>query len=380
MGGGGLSSDYVSKFGSKEVIRHAELVSASQSNEVSKKLRNFTLAIKKACHCEDERSEDVAIAKSLNINEITTQSSIARNDKSLSETNLTTYRLNDLASVLDTVFSRFTSHFSRKRVAYTLAEGATHVDTCDGKRKIAFTLAEVLITLGIIGVVASLTLPSVIHQYRKKALETQFKTAYSFINQALVMTKQDLGSNSLFDDYTVYNSEQGYLYANEFVKAFYKRLKVVGNATLKSTDYSIYSDGNVKRYTNGKEFVFTTPDKLLENGMTIRASVGGNYDGSKHIGVVVDINGNKGPNRSGHDLFIFKIKDSSDKLIGSKKIRDYTEDELGDLSSGGINNLLGMPCSRYSKQSANGLGCTWYAINDICPDDETKGYWECLPR
>ncbi len=37
---------------------------------------------KATCHCEDERSEDVAIAKSLNINEITTQSPIARNDKS----------------------------------------------------------------------------------------------------------------------------------------------------------------------------------------------------------------------------------------------------------------------------------------------------------
>ena len=35
-------------------------------------LCDFTLASKKACHCEDERSEDVAIAKSLNINEITT--------------------------------------------------------------------------------------------------------------------------------------------------------------------------------------------------------------------------------------------------------------------------------------------------------------------
>ena len=65
MGGGALSSN-VSKLGSKEV---------------SKKLRNFSFAIKKACHCEDERSEDVAIAKSLNINEITTQSTIARNDK-----------------------------------------------------------------------------------------------------------------------------------------------------------------------------------------------------------------------------------------------------------------------------------------------------------
>mgnify|MGYP004643501581 CR=1 FL=1 len=265
------------------------------------------------------------------------------------------------------------------KCAFTLAEGATHVDTCDGKRKIAFTLAEVLITLGIIGVVASLTLPSVIHQYRKKALETQFKTAYSFINQAIVMTKQDLGSNSLFDDYTVYNSKQGYVYANEFKKAFYKRLKVVGSATLKSTDYSIYSNGNIKRYTSGDRFTFETPEKLLENGMTLYATINGSIDG-KRVLIVVDINGNKGPNRAGHDLFIFKINDSSDKLIGAKKIRDYTEDELGDLSSGGINNLLGMPCSRYSKQSANGEGCTWYAINNICPDDETKGYWECLPR
>ena len=315
-GGGALSSGYVSKLGSKEVS--------------------------KTCHLE--RSERSQTHPNLPL----------KREGTIRHAELVS------ASHNETVFSRFTSHFSRKRVA--------------------FTLAEVLITLGIIGVVASLTLPSVIHQYRKKVLETQFKTAYSFVNQAIVMTKQDLGSNSLFDDYTVYNSKQGYVYANEFKNAFYKRLKVVGNATLKSTDYSIYSDGNIKRYTSGDRFTFTTPDKLLENGMTIRASVDGNYDGSKYIQFVVDINGNKGPNRMGHDLFIFKIKDSSDKLIGSKKIRDYTEDELGDLSSGGINNLLGMPCSRYSKQSANGVGCTWYAINDICPDDETKGYWECLPR
>ena len=335
IGGGALSSGYVSKLGSKEVS--------------------------KTCHLE--RSERSQTHPNLPL----------KREGTIRHAELVS------ASHNETVFSRFTSHFSRKRVAFTLAEGATHVDTCDGKRKIAFTLAEVLITLGIIGVVASLTLPSVIHQYRKKALETQFKTAYSFINQAIVMTKQDLGSNSLFDDYTVYNSEQDYVYANEFKNAFYKRLKVVGNATLKSTDYSIYSDGNIKRYTNHKEFTFDTPEKLLENGMTLHAFVAGTLDG-RHIGIVVDINGNKGPNRSGHDLFTFKIKDSSDKLIGSKKIRDYTEDELGDLSSGGINNLLGMPCSRYSKQSANGEGCTWYAINDICPDDETKGYWECLPR
>ena len=176
-------------------LNKSKNVSKLGSKEVSKNLRNFTLASKKACHCEDERSEDVAIAKSLNINEITTQSMIARNDKSLSETNLTTYRLNDLASFLDTVFSRFTSHFSRKRVAFTLAEGATHVDTCDGKRKIAFTLAEVLITLGIIGVVASLTLPSVVTNYQKKRTVNKLKSTYSILCNAIQMAKVDYGDD-----------------------------------------------------------------------------------------------------------------------------------------------------------------------------------------
>ena len=40
------------------------------------------------------------------------------------------------------------------------------------KKLCNFTLAEVLITLGIIGVVAALTLPSVINNFREKQLET----------------------------------------------------------------------------------------------------------------------------------------------------------------------------------------------------------------
>ena len=49
-----------------------------------------------------------------------------------------------------------------KRIAFTLAEGATHVDMSDNIRRVAFTLAEVLITLAIIGVVAAMTIPTLI--------------------------------------------------------------------------------------------------------------------------------------------------------------------------------------------------------------------------
>lgn len=53
------------------------------------------------------------------------------------------------------------------------------------KQKTAFTLAEVLITLGIIGVIAAITIPVLISNYRKKQLETQIKATYSTIQQAI---------------------------------------------------------------------------------------------------------------------------------------------------------------------------------------------------
>lgn len=47
-------------------------------------------------------------------------------------------------------------------------KGLTHVANCDNSQRAGFTLAEVLITLGIIGVVAALTMPSLIENHRKK--------------------------------------------------------------------------------------------------------------------------------------------------------------------------------------------------------------------
>ena len=68
---------------------------------------------------------------------------------------------------------------------------------------------------------------------------------------------------------------------------------------------------------------------------------------------------------------------SKDVLEGRKMLHLYTEDEWKDSPTAG---LMGLPCSVKSTQSANGVGCAWYALKDVCPDDVTKGYWECLPR
>lgn len=56
-------------------------------------------------------------------------------------------------------------------------------------KNIAFTLAEVLITLGIIGIVAALTIPNIIAGYRKKVVETRLAKLYSSINQAIKISE-----------------------------------------------------------------------------------------------------------------------------------------------------------------------------------------------
>ena len=315
-----LSSN-VSKLGSKEVIRHAELVSASQSKEVSKevskKLRNFSFAIKKVCHCENERSEDVAIAKSLNINEITTQSSIARNDKSSSETNLTSF--------LDMFFSRFTSHFSRKRVAFTLAEGATHVDTCDGKRKIAYTLAEVLITLGIIGVVASLTLPSVVANYKKQVTVNQLKKAYSTLGQVAQKAVADNGPVGLGVGSTVTVDEVKEFFNTYWlpyfkgVSVFPEDKKVILNDDLwhyKTYAGNIYNVAIATIYSSGRIF-FSTADGMtyfidIMDWKNVIYDDNGNISSADKVfsskqTAFVDVNGIKPPNTFGKDVFYFVI-------------------------------------------------------------------------
>ena len=79
-----------------------------------------------------------------------------------------------LSNFSDKVFSRFTSHFSHKR-------------------KVAFTLAEVLITLGIIGVVVALTLPSLIQSYKERVTVTKVQKAYSVLNQAFNRISEEYG-------------------------------------------------------------------------------------------------------------------------------------------------------------------------------------------
>ncbi len=108
--------------------------------------------------------------------------------------------------------SAFTSHFSRK-------SGATHVALQHNKRKLAFTLSEVLITLGIIGVVAAMTMPSLIQNYRKQVLVTRAKWFYSFMSNAIQRSEIDNGPAC---DWVGNDSEDNVEYFNKYIKNYIK--------------------------------------------------------------------------------------------------------------------------------------------------------------
>ena len=66
------------------------------------------------------------------------------------------------------------------------------------KKQAAFTLAEVLITLGIIGVVAAMTMPVLVGSYRKTVTETKLQKFYSIMNQAIKLAEVDYGEASMW--------------------------------------------------------------------------------------------------------------------------------------------------------------------------------------
>ena len=238
-------------------------------------------------------------------------------------------------------------------------------------KKSGFTLAEVLITLGVIGVVAAMTIPTVINKHKAKVLENQFKQTQSIISQVLEQIKYDTGLNSIYDYYSVNNNM-----TSELKNEFYKHIKSPQKLT-KYPKYLTYDGSQEYTSSNTTQYTITgmiRHDITLNNGATLNVYWAGGLDG-RGINIPCDINGAKGPNRVGYDMFIFYINSSNDKLSGKTMTKLYSEDEISEKRFEG---MLGLPCSKKSKQTSNGIGCTGFAIQNVCPDDSTKTYWECL--
>ena len=235
--------------------------------------------------------------------------------------------------------------------------GATHVALLNNYRKIAFTLAEVLITLGIIGVVAAMTMPSLIQNARNRELESGLKKGVSVIGQALNMYQAENGVPITSD-----------IGGHELKPVLMKYFNVIRDCGLGFDDadsacVSYMNNANTyKNFTGTVNFdvnMFDDGQFVLNDGSLILLN-NTNSGTDLNTYISIDVNGyNKRPNRLGQDLFMFQL-DNDGRLIpmGAEGTAFYDENDTY--------------CSKTSNNSNNGAGCTYKALSD-------PTFWKSLP-
>lgn len=120
-----------------------------------------------------------------------------------------------------------------KRFGFTLA-GATHVDMQQKTVKNAFTLAEVLITLGIIGVVAAMTMPTLMNSTQGAQYKAAYKKALSALSQAVTL-------NVALDEWSFADADNG---TYKLQDMFESRMNVVRAETTATATNIVDSKGN----------------------------------------------------------------------------------------------------------------------------------------
>ena len=172
-------------------------------------------------------------------------------------------------------------------------------------KKSAFTLAEVLITLGIIGVVAALTLPTLIQNHQKQVYVTGLKKAYSNIQNAFSKAMLDEGITD-WKQSECYSSSNYEACLNNLKKQF----KIVSTTPMEGPT----PGGSIWGYNNVLAD-FTTSDgvmyKLYDEWVTDFGCMTG-FPVLKYF--FVDVNGLKGPNQFGRDKFVFEVDYDKNKI------------------------------------------------------------------
>ena len=228
-----------------------------------------------------------------------------------------------------------TTHFTHdthsKKAAFTLAEGATHIDMSDNFRRVAFTLAEVLITVGIIGIVAAMTIPTLIVNYQKREFASRLSQTFSVLSNAIKMAQVEYGDVATWGYQKYYgttvdpnddNSQYIKEYAEKYFLPYLRVSKNYGTVKLKDIGYSGFKSKDGKSYYNENSKVYTTE---VNNGTIIFFAYNGStteIDGvtthfiSAPI-ISIDINGKAGPNVIGRDVFQFTLSTNKNKLLPS---------------------------------------------------------------
>lgn len=225
------------------------------------------------------------------------------------------------------------------------------ISTKFNKNFSGFTLAEVLITLGIIGIVAAITLPSVINDYKEKVNIARWKKTYSMFAQAYERVKLEVGGDEALQEILDKTTWQD---SSEITNLFKKQVQMLECNKEISCNNNNFQ--NSYKTMSGETFYWQNLQwynfKLKSGENLMGRSWGGGA-----VRWYIDVNGFKsGPNVLGKDLFSFYF---NGKFItpGVAKFDNIFDIEKACTTEKYTNNLQG----NYMFQSGvdiSGIGCS----------------------
>ena len=222
------------------------------------------------------------------------------------------------------------------------------------KKQKAFTLAEVLITLAVIGIVAALTIPSMLNNTDKKTLEVKRKKAESILvnGYKLMMVKEGVfqfDNMSFLSDITDTDAV-----SNAHKKVF----NIVDDSTKSTFVSSLPQSYLVDDASQESQFKWANMDYVFRT--TDGVTYGITYDATTHdYSVVVDVNNAKGPNVAAKDLFKYRYID--------KGILADVSSELSTIAVCTVENYSGCTQAQCESLSADWpIHFYWSASRNRC--------------
>lgn len=218
-----------------------------------------------------------------------------------------------------------------------------------------FTLAEVLITLGIIGVIAVMVVPPLVKNYQDMQFKHAAKEAYSRLSQAVMQMTQE---KDFYASYYSTDVAEYYTKMNLFKKDLMSHLKIAKDQPYWGGlvgEYSTY-EGNladsVYKTLNGSSAdtdVLCFGEFVTVDGMFWGIN---NYPYHPPIAITVDVNGYiKGPNVYGRDVFMFLISKTTNQVL--------------PMGGKGTAYPASTYCDRTISNVTQGIGCMYYVMNNI---------------
>lgn len=175
------------------------------------------------------------------------------------------------------------------------------------KRFNAFTLSELLVALGVVGVISALTVPSLINNYQRQSYVTQLHKVYGTVMSALVQYTEDQRGEDLMETDLLsssMNANSAKAFVKPFLKNYFKITEECENATTPcfAEKYTNINGNSSAALPLGSYYCATLASGASLCMTTLKKEGVAGYKGAWGR-IAIDINGQKPPNIGGRDMF-----------------------------------------------------------------------------